>query len=62
MSPVFTLIHNLLTIFAVCLVFVALGTLMAFFYFVFLRKVIRARRIANLRLNRTMQERDQNQL
>ena len=52
----FDLIHNLLTIFAVGLVFAAAGTLLWFFYSFFLRRLIRARRIANLRLNRMMQE------
>lgn len=54
----FTLIHNLLTLFAVALVFVAIGTMLWFFYFFFLRRVMRARRIANIRFRRLMTERD----
>ena len=54
----FTLIHNLLTIFAVVLLFVALGTLLGFLYFFVLRRFIRARRIANIRFRRLMAERE----
>jgi hypothetical protein len=49
-------LHSLLTIVAVALVFVAIGTLVWFFYWFFLRRLIRARRIANLRFRRLMQE------
>ena len=38
------------------LLVVAVGTLVWFFYWVFLRKLIRARRIANLRFNRIVRE------
>ena len=38
------------------LLIVAVGTLVWFFYWVFLRKLIRARRIANLRFNRMVRE------
>ena len=55
-AVVLSLIHSLLTIFAVVLVFVAAATLLWFFYSFFLRRFIRARRIANLRLKRIMQE------
>ena len=41
------------------LLIVAVGTLVWFFYWVFLRKLIRARRIANLRFNRIVREMSQ---
>lgn len=56
----FNVLHNLLTIFSVALVFVTAGTLVWFVYSFFLRRLIRARRIANLRLKRLMQEREEN--
>jgi hypothetical protein len=53
-----SLIHNLLTLFAVLLVFVALGTLLWFLYFFVWRRIMRARRIANIRFRRLMTERE----
>ena len=51
-----SLFHSLLTIFSIALLFVAVGTLLWFLYSFFLKRIIRARRIANLRLNRMMDE------
>jgi F0F1-type ATP synthase membrane subunit b/b' len=51
-----SLFHTLLTIFSIALLFVAVGTLLWFLYSFFLKRIIRARRIANLRLNRMMDE------
>lgn len=49
--------HSLLTLTSVALLFAAVGTLVWFFYWFFLRRLLRARRIANARLNRIMRER-----
>ncbi len=51
-----SLFHTLLTIFSIALLFVAVGTLLWFLYAFFLKRIIRARRIANLRLNRMLDE------
>jgi membrane protein implicated in regulation of membrane protease activity len=50
--------HSLLALTSVALLFAAVGTLVWFFYWFFLRRLLRARRIANARLNRIMRERD----
>ena len=55
-GAVLNLFHSLLTIFSVALLFVAVGTLFWFVYRVLLRRFLRARRIANLRLKRMMDE------
>ena len=57
--PLLDLAHNLLALWSFVLLIVALGTLIWFFYWFFLRRLIRARRIANLRLKRLMEERDE---
>ena len=57
--PVFNVIHSLLTIFAVALTLCTAGTLLWFLYSFSLRRLIRARRIANLRLKRMLQERNE---
>lgn len=51
--------HSLLALTSVALLFVAVGTLLWFFYWFFLRRLLRARRIANARLNRMMREREE---
>lgn len=51
-------VHNLLALWSFGLLLAALGTLAWFFYSFFLRRFLRARHIANLRLKRMMQERD----
>jgi Na+/proline symporter len=51
--------HSLLALTSVALLFAAVGTLVWFFYWFFLRRLLRARRIANARLNRMMREREE---
>jgi Na+/proline symporter len=51
--------HSLLALTSVALLFAAVGTLVWFFYWFFLRRLLRARRIANARLNRIMREREE---
>ena len=51
--------HSLLALGSVVLFFAAIGTLLWFFYWFFLRRLLRARRIANARLNRMMRERQE---
>lgn len=51
--------HSLLALTSVALLFAAIGTLIWFFYWFFLRRLLRARRIANARLNRMMREREE---
>ncbi len=52
------LIHTLLGLGSVALLLVSVGTLLWFFYWLFLRRVLRARRIANARMQRLMRERE----
>ena len=49
--------HNLLALWSIGLLLVAAGTLAWFLYSFFLRRLLRARRIANARLERMMRER-----
>jgi hypothetical protein len=51
--------HSLLALTSVALLFAAVGTLLWFFYWFFLRRLLRARRIANARFNRIMREREE---
>lgn len=51
------LFHSVLALGSLVLLFVALGTLLWFFYRFFLRRLLRARRIANARMKRMMRER-----
>ena len=51
------LFHSVLALGSLVLLFVALGTLLWFFYRFFLRRLLRARRIANARMNRMLRER-----
>jgi hypothetical protein len=44
---------------SVALLLVAIGTLVWFFYWFFLRRLLRARRIANARFRRMMREREE---
>lgn len=52
-------IHNLLALASVALLLIAIGTLIWFFYWFFLRRLLRARRIANARFRRMMREREE---
>jgi hypothetical protein len=52
--------HSLLALTSVALLFAAVATLLWFFYWFFLRRLLRARRIANARFNRIMRERERN--
>ena len=49
--------HNLLALWSFVLLAASLATVVWFFYWFFLRRIMRARRIANLRLKRMMEER-----
>jgi hypothetical protein len=49
--------HNVLALWSVGLLLATVGTLAWFFYSFFLRRLFRARRIANARLQRLMRER-----
>ena len=51
------LFHNLLALWSIGLLLVAAGTLAWFLYSFFLRRLLRARRIANARFERLMRER-----
>lgn len=51
-------VHNVLALWSFALLLAVLGTLLWFFYWFFLRRFLRARHIANLRLKRMMQERE----
>jgi peptidoglycan/LPS O-acetylase OafA/YrhL len=51
------LLHNLLALWSVGLLLAAAATLAWFLYWFFLRRLLRARRIANLRFQRLMRER-----
>ncbi len=55
-GTVLNFLHSLLTIFSISLLFVAVGTLLWFVYRVLLRRLVRARRIANIRLKRIMDQ------
>ena len=57
-TTLFDVIHNLLALASVALLLVAIGTLVWFFYWFFLRRLLRARRIANARFRRMMRERE----
>lgn len=55
----FDIVHNLLALGSVALLLAAIGTLLWFFYWFFLRRLLRARRIANARFRRMMKEREE---
>jgi hypothetical protein len=56
-TTLFDVVHNLLALLSVALLLVAIGTLLWFFYWFFLRRLLRARRIANARFKRMMDDR-----
>ena len=58
-TTLFEVIHNVLALASVALLLVAIGTLVWFFYWFFLRRLLRARRIANARFRRMMREREE---
>src|SRR3954447_26355447 len=58
-TTLFDVIHNLLALASVALLLVAIGTLVWFFYWFFLRRLLRARRIGNARFRRMMREREE---
>jgi hypothetical protein len=58
-TTLFDLVHNLLALGSVALLLAAIATLLWFFYWFFLRRLLRARRIANARLRRMMRERNE---
>ena len=58
-TTLFDVIHNVLALASVALLLVAIGTLLWFFYWFFLRRLLRARRIANARFRRMMREREE---
>jgi len=58
-TTLFEVIHNVLALASVALLLVAIGTVLWFFYWFFLRRFLRARRIANARFRRMMQEREE---
>lgn len=59
-SPALEVVRNLLALSNVLLFVFAFGALLWFVYWVFLRRMLRARRIANARMKRLMQDgRDQ---
>lgn len=59
-GPTFEVARNLLALSNVLLFIFALGALLWFLYWVFLRRMLRARRIANARMKRLLQkEREQ---
>ena len=58
-TTLFDVIHNVLALASVALLLVAIGTVLWFFYWFFLRRFLRARRIANARFRRMMQEREE---
>jgi hypothetical protein len=60
-SPFLEFAHNLLALWSFALLAASLATLFWFLYWFFLRRIIRARHIANLRLKRIMEERNQDQ-
>lgn len=57
-ARVLEIAHNLLALWSLALLAGSLATLAWFLYWFFLRRIIRARRIANLRLRRIMEERE----
>jgi hypothetical protein len=58
-TTLFDVIHTLLSLASVALLLLAIGTLVWFFYWFFLRRLLRARRIANARFRRMMREREE---
>jgi hypothetical protein len=55
-GAIFEFVRNLLALSNVLLFAFAVGTLAWFVYWVFLRRMLRARRIANARMKRMLQE------
>ena len=55
----FDVLHNLLALGSVALLLAAIATLLWFLYWFFLRRLLRARRIANARFKRMMREREE---
>ena len=55
----FGMLAYVLALASVALLLVAIGTLLWFFYWFFLRRLLRARRIANARFRRMMREREE---
>lgn len=54
--PLAAILHNLLGLWNFALLILVAATLSYFFYRFFLRRILRARRIANIRLRRMLEE------
>jgi hypothetical protein len=56
--PIADIVRSIANFWTVGLILTTVGTLLWFVYWVYLRKVLRVRRIANLRLRRMLEERE----
>jgi len=58
--PIVDIVRSIANFWTVGLILATAGTLLWFIYWVYLRKLLRVRRIANLRLRRMLEERESN--
>jgi hypothetical protein len=60
--PLLDFFHSVLALTSLTILLLAIVTLLWFFYSFFVRRMLRARRIANARLKRLMREREESEL